>query len=276
MTTTPGPTRPRADRVSRVNGFRGEALIHLLHQTFLTAMKMLPATRICTALCLAALCTVAASAQVQPAPGAAPRAQQPYDGRQGAYGVQPNGGYREGGAQSFPGANANYGRGPVAPPMQPRQYAQQPGPGNPSGAHLGQWMQQHSNLNPQQQQRALQNEPGFNRLPPQMQQRMVERLNRLNSMPPDQRARVIERGEEFERLTPQQRGDVRGAMGQLGSLPPDRRRAVARSFRELREMPVPERNAILNSPQYRQQFSDEERGTIGNLLAVSPLLPPSR
>ena len=146
----------------------------------------------------------------------------------------------------------------------------------PPGAHLGQWMQQHGNLSPQQQQHALQHEPGFSQLPTQTQQRMMQRLNRLNSMPEPQRERVLSRSEAMERLTPQQRGDVRSAMGQLGALPQDRRRLVARSFRELRSMPPQDRNALLNSPEYRQQFSDEERGTLGNLLSVNPLLPESR
>jgi hypothetical protein len=136
-------------------------------------------------------------------------------------------------------------------------------------------MQQHSSLTPEQQQRALENEPGFRSLPPGTQQNVMSRLNRLNTMPEQQRERVIQRNEFMERMTPDQRGNVRNAMGQLGSLPIDRRRMVSRSFRELRNMPPQDRNAILNSPQYRQQFSDEERGTLGNLLAVSPLLPPT-
>lgn len=152
-----------------------------------------------------------------------------------------------------------------------------PGTGTPvRGAHLGQWMQQHSNLTPQQQQRALQDEPGFRSLPPGTQATVMNRLNRLNSMPEQQRNLTIRNGEAMERMTPQQRGEVRNAMGQLGALPIDRRQAVARSFRDLRNLPPEQRNAILNSPQYRQQFSDEERGTLGNMLAVSPLLPPSR
>lgn len=143
------------------------------------------------------------------------------------------------------------------------------------GEHLDQWMQQHQNLTPQAQQRALQKEPGFNQLPQQTQQRMVERLNRLNSMNPQQRERMIRNGEAMERMSPQQRVQVRSAMGQLSALPDDRRRAVARSWRELRSMPAAQQNQILNSPQYHQQFNDEERGTLGNLLSVSPLLPES-
>jgi hypothetical protein len=164
--------------------------------------------------------------------------------------------------------------------MGPRQYGGggMQGGANPArnaaaGSHLGPWMQQHSNMSPQEQQRALRNEPGFNQLPPQMQQRMSDRLNRLNSMPQAQRERTLQRGEALERMSPEQRTQVRGAMGQLGSLPQDRQQSVSRAFRQLRDMPVPERNALLNSPQYRQQFTDEERGTLGNLLAVSPLLP---
>ncbi|MGI4980958.1 MAG: hypothetical protein ACRYHB_11265, partial [Janthinobacterium lividum] len=68
----------------------------------------------------------------------------------------------------------------------------------------------------------------------------------------------------------------RNAMGQLSALPQDRRRMVARAFRDLRAMPPQVRNGLLGSPGFRSQFSDEERGTLGNLLSVSPLLPDSR
>jgi hypothetical protein len=192
---------------------------------------------------------------------------------------------------------------PAAPNVRPPQtfgggYGPRPGgmqPGNPQrlggqqgaamgpqnagrgrGEHLDQWMQQHHNMSPQEQQRALQKEPGFNQLPSQTQQRMVERLNRLNSMPEQQRERMIRNGEVIERMSPQQRLQVRSAMGQLSNLPDDRRRAVARSWRELRSLPAEQQNQILNSPQYRQQFNDEERGTLGNLLSVSPMLPQNR
>lgn len=184
----------------------------------------------------------------QPMGGGAPRMFEP---RQGGIPQQQRFGGQQGGAVMGPQNNAARTR----------------------GEHLDQWMQQHHNMSPQDQQRALQREPGFNQLPQQTQQRMMQRLNRLNSMDPQQRERVIQRGEAMERLNMQQRVQVRSAMGQLSALPEDRRRAVARSFRELRSMPPAQQNQMLNSPQYRQQFSDEERGTLGNLLSVSPLLP---
>lgn len=161
----------------------------------------------------------------------------------------------------------------MAQPQQNR--APQPA-AHPQGnqEHLGQWMAHHSNLTPQQQQRALEQEPGFRQLPPQTQQRMRDRLNQLNAMPPGQRSHMLERAEEMEHLTVPQRQQVRSAMSQLGSLPPDRRRQVARAFRDLRAMPPEQRQGALDSEQFRNAFSPEERGTLSNLLTVEPLLPP--
>ena len=56
-------------------------------------------------------------------------------------------------------------------------------------------MDRHSNLPLAEQQRALENEPGFRDLPPQTQQRMRDRLTQLNNMTPEQRRRILERTE---------------------------------------------------------------------------------
>jgi hypothetical protein len=122
------------------------------------------------------------------------------------------------------------------------------------------------------QQKALENEPGFRELPPQTQQAMRNRLTQLNNMSPEQRRRVLERTEEMEHLTPPQRQQVRGALEQFRGLPPDRQRLVGRAFRDLREMPQPQREALLNSDRFRGQFSDQERSTLSGLLAVEPYL----
>ncbi len=105
---------------------------------------------------------------------------------------------------------------------------------------------------------------------------MRDRLTQLNNMPPEKRRRVIDRTEAMERLTLPQRQQVRGAMQQLGSLPQNRRRLVARAFRDLREIPQPQRQGILSSDRFREQFSDQERETLSNLLAVEPYLPVPR
>ncbi len=166
---------------------------------------------------------------------------------------------------------------PVRPPAMQRQ-APGPGPAQRGGGqkseHLAEWMNQHGNLSPAQQQQALENEPGFRELPAQTQQNMRNRLAQLNAMPPQQREKVLNRNEAMERLTPEQRGQVRGAMEQLGALPPDQRRFVARSFRELRDLPPNQRQATLNSPRYAGQMTDAQRSTLNNLLRIEPMLPP--
>jgi len=82
--------------------------------------------------------------------------------------------------------------------------AQGPKQNAPKGnqEHLPQWMARHSNLPPSEQQRALENEPGFRDLPPQTQQRMHDRITQLNNMTPEQRRRLLERNEQIEHLTP--------------------------------------------------------------------------
>jgi hypothetical protein len=162
---------------------------------------------------------------------------------------------------------------------RPTMGAQRPGPavkqggGKANQEHLPQWMAHHSNLSPAEQQRALENEPGFRDLPPQTQQRLRNHLAQLNNMTPEQRRRTVEHTEAMERLTPSQREQFRGAMQQYSGLPEDRRRLVARAFRDLREMPPPQRQAILNSDRLRGQFSEQERNTLSGLLAVEPYLP---
>jgi hypothetical protein len=140
--------------------------------------------------------------------------------------------------------------------------------------HLQQWMQSHSNLTLEQQQHALDNEPGFRQLKPEMQQRMHQRLAQLNGMTPQQRQRAFERTEAMERLAPEQRQQVRNALTSLGTLPKDRRMYVAREFRAMRDMPPAERQAFLNSPAMHAQFSDQERQTLNGLFEVESYLPP--
>jgi hypothetical protein len=141
------------------------------------------------------------------------------------------------------------------------------------GEHLAEWMNQHRNLTPQQQQQALDHEPGFRELPQQTQQRMHNQLTRLNAMSPEQRQRILNHNEWMEHLSLDQRAVVRGSMQQLGLLPPDQRREVARSFRDLRQLPPDQRGAALNSPQY-QYMNPAQRSALNNLLRIEPLIPP--
>jgi hypothetical protein len=165
----------------------------------------------------------------------------------------------------------------AAPPNQARRWQRQrANRGNVAryrGEHLEEWMEHHSNLTPEQQQKALEAEPGFNQLPPVVQQRQLNMLARLNAMAPQKRQRLLERNEWIEHLTPPQREQVRAVMKQLSELPPDQRRYVDRTFYGLRELPPSQRRAVLNSERFGN-LTEAQRASLNSLLEIEPLIPP--
>lgn len=144
--------------------------------------------------------------------------------------------------------------------------------GRRGGEHLAEWMNQHQGMTLEQQQQALDREPGFLELPAQTQQRMHERLAQLNAMTPLQRQRMLEHAEAMERLNPKQRSEVREAMQLWSSLPIDQRRQVMRSFRELRQLPPNQRMVVMMSPRY-SWMNTAQRTALTRLIQVEPMLP---
>ncbi len=143
----------------------------------------------------------------------------------------------------------------------------------PRPEHLGPWLNQHQNMSLGAQERALRNEPGFNRLSPASQQRLFNRLQQLNSMPPAQRARTLDRVEIWERLSPAQRQQVRNGIQQVDHMPMARQQMMHRAIRDLSEFPPAERPSILNSPQFRYRYSDHERQILETLMLAQPYTP---
>lgn len=140
--------------------------------------------------------------------------------------------------------------------------------------HLQRWMQSHSAMSLADQQRALQNEPGFRELPAQVQQNRLNMLARLYNMNPQQRSRILSRTEVLERMAPAQRQQWRDAVQRLNSTPQPRRRMIANAILGLRELPPEQREAMLNSPAYASQFSPDERQTLHTLLTAEPYPQP--
>jgi len=162
---------------------------------------------------------------------------------------------------------------PTAGMEQPGGQRHLVGPdGRRGGEHLPEWMEQHRGMTLEQQQEALDREPGFRELPVQTQMQMHQRLAQLNAMTPEMRARTLAHTEAMERLNPAQRSQVRGVMQQLGSLPPDQRRQVIRSFRDLRMLPPGERMGIVNSPRYGW-MNYQQHTVLINLIVIAPMLP---
>ncbi len=168
-------------------------------------------------------------------------------------------------------AAQNHRSEPPRPPAQSRAANE----GKPGG-HAGQWLRQHRNLPPEQQKRALQNDPQFRSLPPQRQQRYLNQLDRFNRMAPEQQQRVLNRMETWEHLTPEQKGQARELHSQMQELSPDRRQAVRKAVQALRAMPPEARQREINSDRYRNMFSPHERDMLNSAsrLPLAPAEPP--
>ena len=167
---------------------------------------------------------------------------------------------------------------PTPPPprqQRPEVREQRPG-GSPQGApvqregHLERWMQNHSSMPLQQQERELQNQPGFRELPRQTQENQINTLRRLYNMNPQQRERILNRTEALERLEPAQRQQWRDAVQHWTMLPQPRKHMIANAILGLRELPPEQRESALESPAYRGQFSPDERQTLRTLLMGEP------
>jgi hypothetical protein len=142
------------------------------------------------------------------------------------------------------------------------------------GPHGGDWLRRYRGLPPQEQERALENDPAFRELPPHRQARLRRRLQHFNSLPPEQQERILQRMDKFEHLTPEQRTRAQNLFGRFRSLPPGRRRAVIQTYRRLRQMSPKERREVFRSERFNSMFNDEERSL---LMEVDKLdIPPAR
>lgn len=164
-----------------------------------------------------------------------------------------------------------YSHAPAPQPHSPNQRPPNQRPPNQPG-HAGNWLRNYRNMSPEQQHRALQNDPQFRRLPPQRQMQLQNQLHRFNSMPPQQQDRVLNRMETWEHLTPGQRDQARQMFQQFRQLPPNRRQEVNRAIRDMRNLSPDERDRLINSDRFRQDFSPSERNVL-NGAAHLPLAP---
>jgi hypothetical protein len=139
-----------------------------------------------------------------------------------------------------------------------------------SQPHLGEWLQRHEELSPEDQEKALATEPGFDRLPQESRQRLLNRLRQIGRMPPRQRQRTVDRIEALEHLTPQRREQVRVSFQDFRTLAEDRQRMVKKAFRDLREYPPEQRQAMMDSSEFQGRFTPQERRILGDILAVEP------
>jgi hypothetical protein len=163
-------------------------------------------------------------------------------------------------------------QGQHPPQARPQFQRQRPAGRLAPQGHAGDWLRRYKDLPPAEQERELQNDPGFRRLPPAQQQRLRQRLQHFSSLPPQQQLRMLNRMETWEHLTPEQKQQARQIFGQMRQLPPDRQRMVTTAVRDLRAMPPGEREQVINSPRFRGMFSDQEREMMRGATRL-PLAP---
>lgn len=159
-----------------------------------------------------------------------------------------------------------------APPVHAPRFAS---PGRPQGPvlhgpgpHMGDWFRRNETLPPDQQLKKLEQNPDFQNLPPDRQQRLRERLQNFINLPPEQKGRILRRMETYEHLSPEQQQRVHELFRQYRGLPQDRRQELKRAFQQLEGMSPEERQKALNSPEYRNNFSDQERGLLRGMSTI--------
>jgi hypothetical protein len=140
------------------------------------------------------------------------------------------------------------------------------------GHHAGQWLRKYKDVPPQQQEKALENDPEFRRLWPERQQRLRDRLQRFSNLPPQQQQRVLNRMETWEHLTPEQKQQARQVAGELHGLLPARRAMLRNAINELREVPPGQREQMIDSDRFKSQFTPEELGILHGVDQL-PLAP---
>ena len=136
------------------------------------------------------------------------------------------------------------------------------------GPHMGDWFRRNEALPLDQQLKKLEQNPDFQRLTPDRQQRLRERLQNFNSLPPEQKNRILQRMETYEHLPPEQQQRVHEMFRQYRGLPEDRRQDLKRAFRQLEGMTPSERQKMLESPEYRNNFSDQERSLLRGMSTI--------
>ena len=135
---------------------------------------------------------------------------------------------------------------------------------------LFEWLESHQNLSLDQQEKALERDPNFKKLPSARQTALRDRLRKFDSLPPDQRELALKRMRFWASLTPTQRQELRDANHQLQGLPEDRRIAIHKALRHLRNMDPQKRQQIMESDRFKTLFSEQEQGILKELAAINP------
>lgn len=116
-------------------------------------------------------------------------------------------------------------------------------------------------MSPEEREKALQ------KLPADRQEKVRQQLQRYDQMPPERKAQL----QRLWQLPPDKQQKVRSSMRDFSELPQDRREAMRQQLRTMGTMSSDQRKDYLNSPEFKQQYSPDEREIMKNM---SEILPP--
>lgn len=184
-------------------------------------------------------------------PGATQPAPQPAPGR----------------AQRFPQSQFVPADRPPGDRMRGRRGGD-PGQLHPQGPRPGDWLRQFKDVPEDQQERALTNDPAFQRLPAERQQQLRQRLQRFNNLTPDQKERLLDRMEKFEALSPEQRQRLQAIQERMRQLPDERQQRLRRAFHQLKGMSAEQRQEYFGSNRFQERFTLEEREILKGLTEI--------
>jgi len=173
------------------------------------------------------------------------------------------------GAQAKPASSAAQPAASLAHNPAPAAHAT---PAHHPIHHAGDWLRKYKDLPPDQQQKALENDPQFRKLPPDRQVLLQQQLRRFSALPPQRQKVILQRMETWEHLTEAQKRAAKTVFSKIRQLPPARRKLMAGAIRELRKMDPQQREQALDSAEYRGKFSNQELDLLKGVLKL-PLAP---
>lgn len=139
---------------------------------------------------------------------------------------------------------------------------------HPQGPRPGDWLRQFKDVPEDQQERALTNDPAFQRLPAERQQQLRQRLQRFNDLSPYEKERLLDRMEKFEALPPEQRQRLQAIQERMRQLPDDRQQRLRRAFHQLKGMSPEQRRDYFGSNRFQERFTQEEREILKGLTEI--------
>jgi len=106
----------------------------------------------------------------------------------------------------------------------------------------------------------------FNNLNPQQQQRTLDNYRKYQNLPPAQRLQMQEAAQNWNRLSPEQKNHIKAdVLPRWQQLPSQRQRAIQQRLGVLKNMPESARNQHLADPNFTRGMSEDDKSMLRDL-----------